>query len=128
MESSSATGHGGNAASHASSVLTKPFSLWTVRAEDLSPELRKELERLEKLFTVDTNMLKKITRRFGEELEQGKCEWIQQTGISRGILNCPTSNDWAGCISYGRRQGVDEDGLHPTKVKSLGCSAFTQPK
>jgi hexokinase len=38
----------------------------------LPPELQKEVERLEELFTVDTALLKKITKRFREELDQGK--------------------------------------------------------
>jgi hypothetical protein len=39
--------------------------------EVLPAELQRERQRLEKLFTVDTAMLKKITKRFGEELEEG---------------------------------------------------------
>jgi len=39
--------------------------------EVLPPQLQKERQRLEKLFTVDTAMLKNITKRFGEELEEG---------------------------------------------------------
>jgi hexokinase len=41
--------------------------------EVLPAELQRERQRLEKLFTVDTAMLKKITKRFGEELEEGTC-------------------------------------------------------
>ena len=46
--------------------------------EVLPPHLQKERQRLEKLFTVDTAMLKKITKQFGEELEEGKSfqAWI----------------------------------------------------
>ncbi len=42
--------------------------------EMLPPELQRERQRLEKIFTVDTAMLKKITKRFGEELEDGTCQ------------------------------------------------------
>ncbi len=50
-----------------------PFPLDAEAAlRELSPELQKELERLEKLFTVDTALLKKITKRFREELDLGK--------------------------------------------------------
>ncbi|EXJ60574.1 hexokinase [Cladophialophora yegresii CBS 114405] len=39
--------------------------------DDLPEKLGEELRRLEQLFTVDTAMLKKITDRFGEELQAG---------------------------------------------------------
>lgn len=38
----------------------------------LSPELQTELESLEKIFTVDTAKLKEISKRFGEELQEGR--------------------------------------------------------
>ncbi|KIX92479.1 uncharacterized protein Z520_11799 [Fonsecaea multimorphosa CBS 102226] len=40
--------------------------------QDLPEKLGEELRRLEQLFTVDTAMLKKITERFGEELDEGE--------------------------------------------------------
>ena len=40
-------------------------------ADVLSPELQKELQRLEDIFTVDTKKLKEISKRFGEELQEG---------------------------------------------------------
>lgn len=48
------------------------------RMDSLSPELQKELDRLEDIFTVDAATLKKISNRFGEELQEGlsHCEVI----------------------------------------------------
>lgn len=40
-------------------------------ADALSPELQKELQKLEDIFTVDTKKLKEISKRFGEELQEG---------------------------------------------------------
>ena len=39
--------------------------------DSLSYELTLELERLRQLFTVDAQKLKEISRRFGEELQDG---------------------------------------------------------
>lgn len=38
---------------------------------DLSPELEKEMERLDKEFWVSSDKLKSIVQRFKEELEEG---------------------------------------------------------
>ena len=54
-----------------SSELTEAYDITEARTE-LPTKLEKELGKLEEIFTVDTQMLKKITRRFGEELEEGK--------------------------------------------------------
>lgn len=46
---------------------------WLIgRRTDQKKALQNELEKLRKEFTVDTNHLKKITKRFQEELEEGK--------------------------------------------------------
>lgn len=37
-------------------------------------ESQKQFEKLEQLFTVDTQMLKNITARFGKELQDGKSD------------------------------------------------------
>ncbi|EXJ91874.1 hexokinase [Capronia epimyces CBS 606.96] len=65
--------------------------------EDLPPGLQRELDRLEKLFTVDTEMLKKITSRFGEELEQGLQEDHQ---------NIPMNITWVTSRPTGHEQGT----------------------
>lgn len=44
--------------------------------DGLSGELQVELEKLEELFTVNTEKLKQITKRFQEELEEG----LQENG------------------------------------------------
>lgn len=49
---------------------------WRQRSEldamaDLSPELEKEMERLDKEFWVSSDKLKSIVQRFKEELEEG---------------------------------------------------------
>ncbi|EXJ93404.1 hexokinase [Capronia coronata CBS 617.96] len=69
----------------------------TVLNEELSPELRKEFARLEELFTVNTEMLKKITRRFGEELEQGLREDRQ---------NIPMNLTWVTSLPTGHEKGT----------------------
>ncbi|KAK4939731.1 hypothetical protein LTR10_020015 [Elasticomyces elasticus] len=65
--------------------------------EVLPPQLQKERQRLEKLFTVDTEMLKKITKRFGEELEEG----LQKQG-----QNIPMNITWVTSLPTGQETGT----------------------
>lgn len=60
-----------------SKQLVAKDSSWRQRSElealaDLTPELEKELERLDKEFWVDDEKLKEIVSRFREELKEGK--------------------------------------------------------
>lgn len=41
-------------------------------ADSLSPELQKEFRSLKDVFTVDAAKLKEISKRFGEELQEGE--------------------------------------------------------
>lgn len=45
--------------------------LSTASAKALSPELRKELDKLEETFTIDAAKLKEISKRFEQELQEG---------------------------------------------------------
>jgi predicted PP-loop superfamily ATPase len=64
---------GGADAVSTASVRSIRALTWTPDPLEILPaQLQKERQRLEKLFTVDTSTLKKITKRFGEELEEGK--------------------------------------------------------
>lgn len=44
----------------------------TNREYSLPSELQKELQSLEEIFTVDAAKLKEISKRFGEELQEGR--------------------------------------------------------
>ncbi|OAG42666.1 hypothetical protein AYO21_02949 [Fonsecaea monophora] len=65
--------------------------------DDLPEKLGEELRRLEQLFTVDTATLKKITDRFGEELEDG----LQKHGS-----NVPMNITWVTAFPTGRETGT----------------------
>ena len=55
----------------------------TSDAAPLTPELRKELEALEQIFTIDTAKLKQISKRFEEELQEGQSPPKSQTRQER---------------------------------------------
>ncbi|KAK5191738.1 hypothetical protein LTR92_008319 [Exophiala xenobiotica] len=65
--------------------------------EVLPAELQRERQRLEKLFTVDTAMLKKITKRFGEELEEG---------LKKERQNMPMNITWVTSLPTGKETGT----------------------
>jgi hypothetical protein len=44
--------------------------------------LQKQFEKLEQLFTVDTQVLKNITARFGKELQDGKSDFLLQAFLN----------------------------------------------
>lgn len=75
-----------------------PVSYLVETAEDLPQDLRQELDRLEELFTVDTAMLKKITNRFGEELEDGEflvgALYAQRRGCVASNAAFPVARDY----------------------------------
>lgn len=61
---------------------------WRQRSEldamaDLTPELEKELERLDEQFWVSSEKLKKIVARFKEELEEGKVNFLSNTSFNQ---------------------------------------------
>ncbi|EHY55093.1 Hexokinase [Exophiala dermatitidis] len=65
--------------------------------EELPSELQQELARMEKLFTVDTAMLKKVTKRFGEELQQG---------LEKDFQNIPMNLTWVTSWPTGEEKGT----------------------
>ncbi|KAL2424176.1 Hexokinase [Exophiala dermatitidis] len=73
------------------------YEVEPVVGEELPSDLQQELARLEKLFTVDTAMLKKITRRFGEELQQG---------LEKDFQNIPMNLTWVTSWPTGQEKGT----------------------
>ncbi|OQV07533.1 hypothetical protein CLAIMM_11956 [Cladophialophora immunda] len=65
--------------------------------QDLPEKLREELRRLEQIFTVNTAMLKKITDRFGEELDEG---------LRKHESNVPMNITWVTSFPTGRETGT----------------------
>ncbi|KAJ9602145.1 hypothetical protein H2200_013265 [Cladophialophora chaetospira] len=63
---------------------------------DLPQELEEELQRLEKSFTVDTATLKKISKRFGEELK---------AGLERDA-DIPMNVTWVTAFPTGQERGT----------------------
>ncbi|KAK6823592.1 hypothetical protein PG987_013849 [Apiospora arundinis] len=62
--------------------------------ESLPADLRKELTRIESDFTLDTAMLKKITKRFGEELREGLEKPRQNLAMEvTWVLGYPTGKE-----------------------------------
>ena len=59
-------------------LANRPIFCYLEIPHDLPEKLGEELHRLEEMFTVDTALLKKITQRFGEELQAGKLLRIVQ--------------------------------------------------
>ncbi|OAP61582.1 hypothetical protein AYL99_03785 [Fonsecaea erecta] len=64
---------------------------------DLPEKLGEELRRLEQLFTVDTTVLKKITDRFGEELDEG---------LRKHGSNVPMNITWVTSFPTGHETGT----------------------
>ncbi|KAF1977085.1 hypothetical protein BU23DRAFT_500805 [Bimuria novae-zelandiae CBS 107.79] len=75
---------------------------WHQRSElddmaDLSPELEKEMERLDKEFWISGEKLKKIVTRFRDELEEG----LQENGT-----NIPMNVTWVHRLPTGKEKGT----------------------
>lgn len=79
--------------------------------DNLTYELTLELERLRKVFTVDAEKLKEISRRFEEELQEGKHDasllhlsgfWLTKTGLDKYESNIVCSS-----VCMGRTQLIN---------------------
>ncbi|KAF1950296.1 hypothetical protein CC80DRAFT_529005 [Byssothecium circinans] len=85
-----------------SAELVGKDSSWRQRSElqamaDMSPELEKEMERLDQAFWVSGEKLKEIVQRFREELDEG----LQENG-----KNIPMNVTWVPSLPTGDEKGT----------------------
>ncbi|KAK7192878.1 hypothetical protein DPSP01_013174 [Paraphaeosphaeria sporulosa] len=80
----------------------KEDSTWRQRSEiesmaELSPQLEKELERLDKELWISSEKLKEIVRRFQEELDEG---------LAKDDQNIPMNVTWVHSLPTGKEKGT----------------------